>query len=168
VSPEVRAVEGRVWVFSEPNLNTDLIMPAAAFRLPRDEQVKLVFSANRPGWAEQVRPGDIVVGGRNFGTGSSRPGAELFKLLGIAGLVAESINDLFYRNSVNYALPAMECPGILAAVKEGDIVWLDVIAGKVTNLSSGEALSGAPMPDLLREIIEAGGLFEKLRREGYI
>lgn len=162
------AVEGRTWVFPEANLNTDLIMPAAAFRLPRDEQVKLVFSANRPGWVEKVAPGDILVAGRNFGTGSSRPGAELFRRLGIAGLVAESINDLFYRNSVNYALPALECAGIVRAVTEGDRVRLDIGSGTVTNLDTGVVLRCSPMPAMLREIIAAGGLFEKLRAEGYI
>jgi 3-isopropylmalate/(R)-2-methylmalate dehydratase small subunit len=168
VSTATGAVEGRVWVFPQPNLNTDLIMPSAAFRLPREEQVKLVFSANRPGWADEVRPGDILVGGRNFGTGSSRPGAELLGLLGIAGLVAESINDLFYRNCVNYALPALECPGVLEALSEGDRVRLDVRAGVLTNLESGVELRGPAMPDLLWRIIAAGGLFEQLREEGYI
>jgi 3-isopropylmalate/(R)-2-methylmalate dehydratase small subunit len=161
-------VEGRTWVFPDANLNTDLIMPAAAFRLPREEQVKLVFSANRPGWVDEVTPGDILIAGRNFGTGSSRPGAELFRRLGIAGLVAESINDLFYRNCVNYALPVLECAGIVRSVTEGDRVRLDIGSGTVTNLNSGLVLHGAPMPSLLREIIAAGGLFEKLRAEGYI
>jgi 3-isopropylmalate/(R)-2-methylmalate dehydratase small subunit len=168
VSTTGSVVEGRVWVFPQPNLNTDLIMPSAAFRLPREEQVKLVFSANRPGWADGVRPGDLLVGGRNFGTGSSRPGAELLRLLGIAGLVAESINDLFYRNCVNYALPALECAGILQTVSEGDTVRIDVRAGLLTNLRSGVELLGPAMPDLLWRIIAAGGLFEQLRQEGYI
>ncbi len=127
-----------------------------------------MFSANRPGWVEQVLPGDILVAGRNFGTGSSRPGAELFRRLGIAGLVAESINDLFYRNSVNYALPVVECAGIVRGVTEGDRIRLDISSGTVTNVNTGLVLHGAPMPAMLREIIAAGGLFEKLRAEGYI
>lgn len=161
-------VEGRAWLFAAANINTDLIMPSAAFRLPREEQVKLIFSALRPGWTELVNPGDILVGGRNFGTGSSRPGSELLRLLGIGGLVAESINDLFYRNCVNYALPALECAGVCAQVEEGDMVRLDVRRGVFTNLRTGIELSGSPMPEMLWEIIAAGGLFERLRVEGYI
>ena len=162
------ALEGRAWLFPEANINTDLIMPAAAFRLPVEEQVKLIFSANRPGWTELVKPGDIIVGGRNFGTGSSRPGSELLKRLGIAGVVADSINDLFYRNCVNYALPALECQGVSTIVEEGDRVRIDVRAGTFTNLRTGQELRSAPMPDMLWQIIEAGGLFERLRAEGYI
>jgi 3-isopropylmalate/(R)-2-methylmalate dehydratase small subunit len=168
VTASASAIEGRAWLFAEPNINTDLIMPAVAFRLPREEQVKLIFSAVRPGWTELVRRGDILVGGRNFGTGSSRPGSELLKLLGIGGLVADSINDLFYRNCVNYALPALECPGASGLVEEGDPVRLDARAGTFQNLRTGAELRGPAMPEMLWQIIEAGGLFERLRKEGYI
>lgn len=168
MSPAVRVVEGRTWVFADANVNTDLIMPSAAFRLPEEEQVKLVFSTNRPGWAQQVRPGDVLIGGRNFGTGSSRPGAELLHRVGVGALVAESINDLFYRNCVNYALPALECPGITAAVEEGDIVRVDVGEGTVINVRTGQTLAGARMPEMLLEIIAAGGLLQRLKAEGYV
>jgi 3-isopropylmalate/(R)-2-methylmalate dehydratase small subunit len=161
-------LEGRAWLFADANINTDLIMPSTAFRLPVEEQVKLIFSANRPGWTEMVRAGDILVAGRNFGTGSSRPGSELLKRLGISGLVADSINDLFYRNCVNYALPALECAGASAMVEEGDMVRVDVRSGSFTNLRTGQELRSAPMPDMLWHIIEAGGLFERLRMEGFI
>lgn len=107
--------QGRVWVFDADNINTDLIMPSETFKKPLEEQLKLVFSASRTGWADEVREGDILVCGKNFGTGSSRPGAQLFKLLGIGALVAETINGLFYRNCVNYALPALECRGSQAS-----------------------------------------------------
>ena len=66
VTSSASAIEGRAWLFAEPNINTDLIMPAAAFRLPREQQVKLIFSAVRPGWTDLVSPGDVLVGGRNF------------------------------------------------------------------------------------------------------
>jgi 3-isopropylmalate/(R)-2-methylmalate dehydratase small subunit len=161
-------VEGRAWLFAEPNLNTDLMMPGAAIRLPIEQQITQVFAANRPGWADQVRDGDVLVGGRNFGTGSSRPAAALFRRLGIRALVADSVNELFYRNCVNYALPALECRGIVAAVTEGDVLRIDVAEGAIVNLRSGETLRAPRMPPMLIDIIAAGGLRERLRSEGYI
>ena len=103
---EALVAEGRVWLFADDNINTDLMMPQSVFAKSLEEQMRNVFATYRPGWVEQVRAGDILVGGRNFGTGSSRPGSLLLKRLGIAALVAESINGLFYRNCINYALPA--------------------------------------------------------------
>ncbi|MCL2085121.1 MAG: 3-isopropylmalate dehydratase, partial [Oscillospiraceae bacterium] len=94
-------IKGRVWIFGD-EINTDLISPNTAFRLTPEEQVKLVFSSNRPGWAELVTPGDILIAGKNFGTGSSRPGAVQLRRLGLGGMAAESCNDLFFRNSVSY------------------------------------------------------------------
>src|SRR5258708_32432089 len=104
--------EGRVWLFADDNINTDLMMPQSVFAKSIEEQMRSVFATYRPGWAEQVRPGDILVGGRNFGTGSSRPGSLLLKRLGIAALVAESVNGLFYRNCIHYARPPSDFPAI--------------------------------------------------------
>jgi 3-isopropylmalate/(R)-2-methylmalate dehydratase small subunit len=168
MTPEELLREGKVWLFAEDNINTDLIMPAAAFKKSVEEQVKMIFSDYRPGWVEQVEEGDILIGGRNFGTGSSRPGAQLLKLLGIGALVAESINGLFYRNCVNYALPAMECPGITQAVSERDVVRVDVREGEFANLSTNETITGEKMHEYLIGIIEAGGVFEMLKKEGYV
>jgi hypothetical protein len=132
-------VEGGAWLFDEPNINTDLIMPVTAFRLPLEEQVKQVFASHRPGWAREVREGDVIVGGLNFGTGSSRPGVQLLRRLGIRALVAESVNDLFYRNCVNYALPVVECRGVTEMIREGDVV-----------VDRGSACAPAPRPHLAR------------------
>ena len=109
--------KARVWKFGE-NINTDLILPIQAFYLPAAEQPKYVFHANRPGWVDQVQPGDIIIGGKNFGMGSSRPAARSLKNLGLACLVAPSINGLFFRNCVNFAFPAIECPGVHEAFQE--------------------------------------------------
>jgi 3-isopropylmalate/(R)-2-methylmalate dehydratase small subunit len=118
-------IEGRVWKFCD-DINTDLIFPHTAFRLPPEEQIKLVFSDNRPGWASQVKKGDLIVSGRNFGTGSSRPGAILLKRLGIAGLISDSINGLFFRNCIGYGLPAIQMEGISKEFSEGDIARIDL------------------------------------------
>jgi len=87
----------RVWKFGD-NINTDLILPIQAFYLTPQEQTRFVFHANRPGWVDQVQPGDIIVGGKNFGMGSSRPAARSLKNLGLGCLIAHSINGLFFRN----------------------------------------------------------------------
>jgi 3-isopropylmalate/(R)-2-methylmalate dehydratase small subunit len=162
------AVEGRAWIFAEANLNTDLMMPNKGYALSLPERAKLIFATYRPGWSEQVREGDIIVAGRNFGAGSSRPAAEILRVLGIAAIVSETISGLFFRNCVNYALPAMECPGVLDAVTEGDIVRVDIADGVLTNTRTRQTLSGAKMPSMLLDIIKAGGTYDQLRRDGYL
>ena len=160
-------VTGRVWKFGD-DINTDLMLPGPLLTASEEEQRRAVFSANRPGWVDQVRPGDIIIGGRNFGTGSSRPGSLLLKRLGIAALIAESINGLFYRNCINYALPAMECPGIRDFISEGETVRVDVAEGIVENLARRTKLAGAKMPEFLQAIVRAGGIMERLRSEGFL
>ena len=160
--------EGRAWVFAEANINTDQMMPNKGYVLPLAERAKLIFATYRPGWSEQVRKGDIIVAGRNFGAGSSRPAAEILRVLGIAAIVAETISGIFFRNCVNYALPAMECPGVLDAVMEGDIIRVDVAEGVVTNTRTGQGLTGGKMPPMLLDIIKAGGTYDQLKRDGYL
>ena len=160
--------QGRAWVFAEANINTDQMMPNKGYVLPLAERAKLIFATYRPGWSEQVREGDIIIAGRNFGAGSSRPAAEILRVLGIRAIVAETISGIFFRNCVNYALPAMECPGVLDAVTEGDIVRVDVAEGTLTNTRSGQTLNGARMPPMLLDIIKAGGTYDQLKRDGYL
>lgn len=158
---------GRVWVAGD-NINTDLILPIQAYYLTIEEQPKWVFSANRPGWSDEVRKGDILIGGRNFGMGSSRPAARSLKNLGIACLVAESINGLFYRNAVNFALPALEAPGIAAMFEEGQTAEVSFEDFRVTNRDTGATCDTAPMPPPLLDILRAGGIYPLLEREGKV
>ena len=160
-------VRGRVWVFGD-EINTDLIVPNVTFRLPPEEQVRYVFSANRPGWAELVGAGDILVAGKNFGTGSSRPGALLLRRLGLGGMVAESFNGLFFRNCVSYGFAALQCAGVSGLFDEGDVAVIDFLEGSVLNESSGEKLFGAALSQSVLDIIEAGGIEELLVREGFM
>jgi 3-isopropylmalate/(R)-2-methylmalate dehydratase small subunit len=157
----------RVWKFGD-NINTDLILPNVAFYLTPQEQLKYVFRANRPGWVELVREGDILIGGRNFGMGSSRPAARNLKNLGIACLVADSINGLFYRNCVNFAFPAMECPGIEALLEEGQAAEVDFDSGAIRNQATGATALGKTIPPELLKIVAAGGIFALLEKEGAI
>jgi 3-isopropylmalate/(R)-2-methylmalate dehydratase small subunit len=157
----------RVWKFPD-NINTDLILPAVAFYLPPDEQPRYVFSANRPGWVDEMKPGDIIIGGTNFGMGSSRPAARSLKNLGVACLVANSINGLFYRNSVNFAFPAVECPGVFDAFEEGDIAEVDFDTSVVKNVTRGRILNARQTPPKLLDLLKAGGIYPLLEKEGLI
>ena len=159
--------KARVWKVGD-DINTDLILPSAAFYLTPEEQARHVFSANRPGWAEQVRKGDILVGGRNFGMGSSRPAARSLKNLGLACLVAPYVNGLFFRNCVNFAFPAVECPGVDEAFEEGDIAEINVDHATVKNVTRGTSFTGKPMPPKLLALVKAGGVYPLLEKEGLI
>jgi 3-isopropylmalate/(R)-2-methylmalate dehydratase small subunit len=158
---------GRVWKFGD-QINTDVILPSAAFRLPQSDQHKLVFEALRPGWAAMVNPGDIIVGGHNFGLGSGRPVGAVLRACGIAGLVAESINGLCLRSCVNYSLPGINCAGVSALFEEGDSARIDFLSGRVENLTRGGTLIGQPLVTLLADIVTAGGVIPMLIREGWL
>jgi len=160
-------VEGRVWKFGD-NINTDLIYPNTAFRAPEAEQYKLTFSANRPGWVDQVRPGDLLVGGLNFGMGSGRPSGKVLRECGIAGVVAETLNGLCLRNCVVSALPATQCKGVSGLFEEGDIGRFDFSSGLVTNVTRKRSLQGEAVAPLLLDIVAAGGVLPMLVREGYV
>ena len=159
--------KARVWKFPD-NINTDLILPSASFYLTPEEQTRFVFQANRPGWVDEVAAGDIILGGRNFGMGSSRPGARSLRNLGLGCLVAESINGLFFRNCINFAFPAMECAGVCEAFDEGDVAEVDFTAGCVHNATTNRTLQGKVLPEKLLGLLEAGGIYPLLERQGII
>ena len=157
----------RVWKFGD-NINTDLMLPSGSFYLSSEDQARLVFQANRPGWVDLVERGDILIAGRNFGMGSSRPAARSLKTLGLACVVAESINGLFFRNCINFAFPAIECRGVSDAFEEGDVAEVDFDAGAVRNVTRGSALSAKKLPGKLLDLLKAGGIYPLLEREGMI
>jgi 3-isopropylmalate/(R)-2-methylmalate dehydratase small subunit len=157
----------RVWKVGD-NINTDLILPITAYYLTPQEQARFVFKANRPGWVDAVQPGDILVGGKNFGMGSSRPAARSLKNVGLSCLVAHSLNGLFYRNAVNFAFPALECPGIDDAFEEGDVAEVDFEAAVVRNVTRGVTLNGRRTPPRLLDLLKAGGIYPLLEKEGLI
>jgi 3-isopropylmalate/(R)-2-methylmalate dehydratase small subunit len=159
--------QSRVWKFGD-NINTDLILPIQAFYLTPAEQAQWVFRANRPGWAEQVKAGDIIIGGRNFGMGSSRPAARSLKNLGLACLVAQSINGLFFRNCVNFAFPAIECADAFDAFEEGDVAEVDFDAATVRNVMRGKSFAAVALPPKLLDLLKAGGIFALLEKDGAI
>lgn len=159
--------EGKVWSFGD-EINTDLIFPHNALRATPEEQCRLCMSDNRPGWSSQVKKGDILIAGANFGTGSSRPGALILRRLGLACVVAESYNGLFYRNCISYGLPAIAVGGVSAMFEEGDIAEINFSEGAITNRRTGETRYGNRLSREMIEILEAGGIEGVLAAKGYM
>jgi 3-isopropylmalate/(R)-2-methylmalate dehydratase small subunit len=160
-------ITGRVWVFGD-NLNTDAMYPAFAMKMEPAEAARHIFYEVRPGWTDQVAPGDIVVAGKNFGLGSSRPVAALFAELGVAGLMAEEFNSLFFRNAVNAGLPAMTVPDATSVFTDGDIGTFDLADGSWRNDTTGKAGTVPKLPELILDIIASGGVLPRLAARGYL
>jgi 3-isopropylmalate/(R)-2-methylmalate dehydratase small subunit len=158
---------GRVWKFGD-DINTDLMLPGPLLTASEEEQRRAVFSANRPGWVDQVRRGDIIIGGRNFGTGSSRPAARSLRNLGLGALIAESINGLFFRNAVSFGFLALECQGINAAFEEGQTAEIAIDTWTIRNRDTGAVLPVSPVPEQLLSLMTGGGIYPLLEKQGLI
>src|SRR5438128_10766638 len=122
-----------------------------------------VFEAVRPEFSTKVHRGDVIVAGRNFGSGSSREEAPVvLKRLGISIVIARSFARLFFRNAINIGTPVLECKDY-AGIVDGDIVEADLEAGSVKNLTRGDVFTGVKMPPFLLDILKAGGALEAHR-----
>jgi 3-isopropylmalate/(R)-2-methylmalate dehydratase small subunit len=153
---------GRVHKLGD-NIDTDQIMPGKYLTiLDRAELAKHCLEGYDPEWAsKKAKAGDIIVGGHNFGCGSSRESAPVsIKAVGISVVLAESFARIFFRNSINIALPVMVCPGISAAFKDGDQLDVDIDSGEVKNVTTGKALQAEPLPPNIQHILKQGGLVE--------
>jgi 3-isopropylmalate dehydratase small subunit len=150
-------VRGRVWKFGD-SIETDAINPYYLY--PTMEALKQhTMEAYRPEFPKEVKPGDILVAGRNFGCGSSRPGLVL-REVGIVAIVAESVARLFLRNSIARAIPIFMAPGITAIVQDGETLEVDYPAGVVRNPITSASVELRKFPPLIEEIFAAGGLPE--------
>jgi 3-isopropylmalate dehydratase small subunit len=158
-------IRGRVWKFGD-NVDTDVMAPYSTLSLPWPERHKSVL-AIRPEFVERVRPGDIIVAGRNWGCGSSREQApENLKLLQLGAVVAESFGRIYFRNCIAIAFPNLLCPGIHAACEDGEDVEIDLRRAAVRNLTRGATFQARPYTDNMLAIIEQGGLLEVLKQRG--
>ncbi|SRR5579871_1525722 len=147
----------RAWTFGD-NIDTDVLAPGAYMKYGIEEIARHCMEAVRPEFAARVCPGDVVIGGRNFGMGSSREQApQALKQLGVAAVIAPSFGGIFYRNALNLGLVALECAEA-ARVADGAEVDIDALAGKLVDRSSGATLSCTPLPAHLLEMVKAGGL----------
>jgi len=153
---------GKVWVLGD-DIDTDIIIPTEYLALKTIEDMKQYgFSPLRPELAGQIRPGDIIVAGKNFGCGSSREQApEVIKALGIPCIIAKSFARIFYRNALNNGLLLLEQQELHDVVKEGDTITVTVNEDVDYN---GKKYPIASLPANLMEIIEAGGLVKAMRR----
>lgn len=156
--------KGSVWKFGD-NISTDHIKPGFTRGTTLKEQASYCMQAIRPEFAQKVKPGDVIVGGKNFGCGSSRPAAQNFMTLGISCVVAESFSRLFFRSSINLGFPLLYCRGISEAFAEGDILEANFENGGVKNLTSGKILQAEPLHDIPMQILRAGGVTAMLRNE---
>lgn len=160
-------ISGRVWIFGD-DVNTDVMMPGAVLYGSEEAQTRALFGTVRPGWVDEVRPGDIIVAGRNFGCGSSRPASRSLVNVGIACVVADGISSLFLRSCVSYGLQAFGCPGVSAAFADGDMADVDVETGRIVNPRTGAALQGERIPSPLLAIMRGGGILPTLEARGLI
>jgi len=157
-------IRGRAWVFGD-DISTDLLAPGIYAAAPLEERIRHTLESVAPHFAGAVRPGDVVVAGRNFGCGSSRETApEALRTLGVGCVVAESIARIFLRNAVAIGLPVLVCPGITAAVRDGDPLEVAPATGEVRNGRTGAVRQASPLPPLMREILSSGGVLPMLRR----
>ena len=156
-----RVMRGRAWTFGD-SVETDIIYPFYLY--PSLEEVKKhTMEALRPEFAQEVKEGDIVVAGRNFGCGSSRP-ATVLREVGVAAIIAESTSRLLLRNNVAQAIPTFVAPGITGIVENGDELEIDYPQGIARNPRTGAQVALTKYPPMIEQIYEAGGMLEYARR----
>jgi len=158
-------MSGRVWRYGD-DVDTDAIIPARY--LNTSDPVELARHCMEDidqAFAGAVRPGDVIVAGRNFGCGSSREHAPLaIRAAGVGLVVAASFARIFYRNAINTGLALVEAPDAVRHIGPGGRVTFDAGRGVLTNVTTGRSWETRPFPPFLQEIIDAGGLVELTRR----
>lgn len=157
-------MEGKVWRYGD-NVDTDVIIPARYLNIADPlELAKHTMEDIDTSFASNVKAGDIMVAGKNFGCGSSREHAPLvIKVSGIACIVADSFARIFYRNAINIGLPILELGEAVERIKQGDILAVDLGAGILINKTTGEEFKVQPLPGFIQEIAQAGGLINYVR-----
>ncbi|HEX4274415.1 MAG TPA: 3-isopropylmalate dehydratase [Bryobacteraceae bacterium] len=155
--------EGNCWKFGH-NIPTDLITPTHIMWKRADEMAKHVLETANPDFPVDVKPGDILVAGRNFGCSSGRAlAAKALKATGIGAIVTELFSRTFYRNGHEIGLPLLEAPGVHALVETGHRIRVDIERGTVENLTTGQSVQGNPPSEFLLEMVSTGGLIPLLK-----
>jgi 3-isopropylmalate/(R)-2-methylmalate dehydratase small subunit len=159
-------IKGKVWKYGD-DVNTDVLFPGRYTYTVTDpaEIAAHALEDLDPAFAKNVKPGDVVVAGKNFGCGSSREQAALgLKYAGVAAVVAASFARLFFRNAINAGLPTVACPAAVAHIAAGDEIAIDFEAGALT-AADGSHYEFAPLPPGVLGILEAGGLVPYVKKE---
>jgi 3-isopropylmalate/(R)-2-methylmalate dehydratase small subunit len=157
---------GRAWLFGD-NVPTDLIVPSKLLFLPMAEIVKHVLEELRPEFPQQLKPGDVIVAGHHFGQSSGRAIApKAIQAAGISCIVAESFARTFLRNCYEIGLPILECHGVTAAVRDGEIVTADLVRGRLTNETTKTSLPATPCHEYLLDMLKAGGVIPLMKLRG--
>ncbi len=158
--------KGTAWKFGD-DISTDHIAPGRLFHLRTNlpELAKHVLEDAREDFASEMKKGDFIAAGRNFGLGSSREHAPtIIKLSGASGVLAKSFARIFFRNSINIGLPLIECDTDL--IEEKDKIEVDLKNGIVKNITSGIKIPITPLPDIMIKILNEGGLIEHIKKHG--
>ena len=153
-------------VFKYPdNVDTDVIIPARHLNTQdAKELASHCMEDIDKDFVNRVQPGDIMVGGWNFGCGSSREHAPLcIKTAGIAVVIAKSFARIFYRNAINIGFPILECPKAAAEIANGDQVSVDFATGTITDETTGKTYHATAFPPFIQKIIAHGGLLSYLK-----
>lgn len=158
-------MRGKVHKFGD-DINTDEIIPARYLNTSDPEELaKHAMEDADPDFVNQMRPGDFIVAGKNFGCGSSREHAPVaLKAAGVAAVIARSFARIFYRNAFNMGLPILESPQAAAALKAGDEISVDLDTGEITHLATGEKFQSQPIPPFMQELLADGGLMAHIKK----
>ena len=157
------SLRGRALVFGD-DISTDQITPGKYLKLTEAEAALHAMEGIDPTFTTRVRQGDLLVAGRNFGSGSSREyAASSLRIVGIAAVIAPFFARIFFRNAINQGLAVLECPDA-GRIREGDELEVDVVAGEVRDLTGGFALTATKLPPHILELIAAGGIVPWLER----
>ncbi len=159
-------LSGRTWKFGH-DVDTDLIIPARYLNTSDPKELaKHCMEDADPTFAGKVKPGDIMIAGKNFGCGSSREHAPIaIKEVGVPIVIAESFARIFYRNAINIGLPIMESPDAAKEIEEGDEVEVDLDSGLITNKTKNKTYQAAAFPPFIQEIINVGGLVNYVKKK---
>ncbi len=159
-------LKGKAWKFGD-NISTDLIAPGRYYHLRSNlpELAKHVLEDADPEFASKMNKGDFVVGGKNFGLGSSREHAPLIiKIAGVNAVIAKKFARIFFRNAINVGLPAIECDTDL--ISAGDELEVDLSSGKIFNKTQNTEIPFKPLPSVMTKILMDGGLVAHIAKHG--
>jgi 3-isopropylmalate/(R)-2-methylmalate dehydratase small subunit len=159
-------IEGRVWKFGE-DIDTDAIIPARYLNTSDPKELAShAMEDERPEFIKKVKPGDLIVAGKNFGCGSSREHAPIaLKEAGIVCVVARTFARIFYRNGMNMGLPLLESSEAWEGIEDGDRIRIDLDTGEITDLTRKKTFHAKPIPPFMQKLLDDGGLVPHIRKQ---